>query len=262
MKSPKTCPTCGIEFVDPKHPDRKFCSLKCSSKAHTKHPNKHEPRSCAHCGKMFVSTSPNTKCCSMVCAAKNRPQRQRTRVAIYTCEWCKQEFEGWMSRPNRFCSRLCAGRFGARQPKPTARRPENFVTLTCETCGNPYTVHKIFTESRNSRFCSIKCRGVSQSLEKRGAGNVNYRGGAVTYRGQNWGHQRRLAAERDGWKCQICGKRINRKKWDYGVHHIKPYREFNGDWESANQLSNLITLCRSCHSKVEFGGKDCPQRLF
>lgn len=27
-------------------------------------------------------------------------------------------------------------------------------------------------------------------------------------------------------------------------------RMFNGDWEAANTMENLITLCKSCHSKI------------
>jgi predicted HNH restriction endonuclease len=35
------------------------------------------------------------------------------------------------------------------------------------------------------------------------------------------------------------------------VHHIVPFRTFKGDWRKANELSNLITLCRNCHRKAE-----------
>ena len=99
-------------------------------------------------------------------------------------------------------------------------------------------------------------------MNRRGANNINYRGGTIKGRGQNWGHQKRQVLKRDNYKCQICGKKIDRKKWDFGVHHIKPYREFNGDYEAANQLSNLITLCRKCHAKVEMAHLPCPRPLF
>lgn len=41
----------------------------------------------------------------------------------------------------------------------------------------------------------------------------------------------------------------------HSVHHITPIREFRDggdlDHEAANNLENLITLCRSCHSEWE-----------
>ena len=54
--------------------------------------------------------------------------------------------------------------------------------------------------------------------------------------------------------CLNCGKEINVKPSKYGqelsVHHIIPFKQFNGDWKKANQLSNLISLCEfPCHRK-------------
>jgi DEAD/DEAH box helicase domain-containing protein len=43
------------------------------------------------------------------------------------------------------------------------------------------------------------------------------------------------------------------------VHHIRPFREFNyipgqnENYQEANQLDNLITLCPSCHRQAEAG---------
>jgi predicted HNH restriction endonuclease len=37
------------------------------------------------------------------------------------------------------------------------------------------------------------------------------------------------------------------------VHHIQPAYLFNGDHDAANQLSNLICLCVTCHKKAEKG---------
>ena len=47
---------------------------------------------------------------------------------------------------------------------------------------------------------------------------------------------------RDGCKCMECGK----SNCKLEVHHIKP-RRLNG----SNTLSNLITLCETCHQKTE-----------
>jgi 5-methylcytosine-specific restriction endonuclease McrA len=43
---------------------------------------------------------------------------------------------------------------------------------------------------------------------------------------------------RDGWQCQVCGRRTNLE-----VHH-KKFRSRQG----SDTETNLITLCNACHS--------------
>jgi DEAD/DEAH box helicase domain-containing protein len=66
--------------------------------------------------------------------------------------------------------------------------------------------------------------------------------------GPNWTRQRDLARARDGFLCQICG--MTEGDNAHHVHHKIPFRMFESN-EQANQLANLITLCNSCHRKVE-----------
>jgi len=60
--------------------------------------------------------------------------------------------------------------------------------------------------------------------------------------------------ERDGFTCQICGKKDDPSKYkELGkaknaileVHHIKPKKD-----RGRSEIDNLITLCRDCHAKV------------
>jgi 5-methylcytosine-specific restriction endonuclease McrA len=56
--------------------------------------------------------------------------------------------------------------------------------------------------------------------------------------------QLRLAVlQRDGWRCQSCGKRENLQ-----VHH-KQFRSRRGD----DSEQNLISLCAHCHSLIHSG---------
>lgn len=61
-----------------------------------------------------------------------------------------------------------------------------------------------------------------------------------------WAEARRLCFERDDYTCQMCGVRGG----DLNAHHIK-------DWcnhpESRLDLSNLQTLCVSCHRALHTG---------
>jgi DEAD/DEAH box helicase domain-containing protein len=66
--------------------------------------------------------------------------------------------------------------------------------------------------------------------------------------GPNWLTQRKQARARDGYCCQMCGAPERSREHD--VHHKSPFRTF-ASYEQANQLSNLVTLCRSCHRRAE-----------
>jgi DEAD/DEAH box helicase domain-containing protein len=66
--------------------------------------------------------------------------------------------------------------------------------------------------------------------------------------GIDWPDQRALARARDGYQCQICGIPENGREHD--VHHKTPFRSYE-NYQKANVLSNLITLCHTCHQKAE-----------
>lgn len=66
--------------------------------------------------------------------------------------------------------------------------------------------------------------------------------------GKSWNNQRDLARARDSYQCQVCGAdEVGRA---HHVHHITPFRQFSSA-KVANQLENLVTLCPSCHRRVE-----------
>ena len=75
--------------------------------------------------------------------------------------------------------------------------------------------------------------------------------------GPNWQAQRKLALERDGFRCRTCG--ASGDETMLHVHHIRPFREYgyapgeNEQYRAANQLDNLVTLCAGCHRRAEAG---------
>lgn len=78
--------------------------------------------------------------------------------------------------------------------------------------------------------------------------------------GPNWDTQKLRARIRDHGQCQVCGIHDGNHISVYGrvnhVHHIQPRAEYidaNGvfDYERANRLENLITLCSSHHKQLE-----------
>jgi len=78
----------------------------------------------------------------------------------------------------------------------------------------------------------------------------------VDSRGPSWPRQRDAARQRDGYRCRLCGA-PERDGQQHHVHHVVPFREFhwipgqNENHREANRLTNLLTLCPSCHHKVE-----------
>jgi DEAD/DEAH box helicase domain-containing protein len=73
--------------------------------------------------------------------------------------------------------------------------------------------------------------------------------------GPGWGKVRERVRARDGFKCQVCGTPETTRQHD--VHHKTPFRAFvragtpDHAQKEANRLENLVTLCHSCHKKVE-----------
>lgn len=82
----------------------------------------------------------------------------------------------------------------------------------------------------------------------------------IKWYGPNWDTARDRARKRDDYQCVLCGTPEEEYKKRTGraldVHHIVPfvnYRQPDGtiEYSKANDLSNLATLCRKCHSKWE-----------
>jgi DEAD/DEAH box helicase domain-containing protein len=66
--------------------------------------------------------------------------------------------------------------------------------------------------------------------------------------GPDWPRQRDRARARDGYRCQHCG--APERGGAHHVHHKVPFRTL-ATYRQANQLSNLATLCPSCHRRAE-----------
>ncbi|RNI20618.1 HNH endonuclease [Paracoccus pantotrophus] len=82
------------------------------------------------------------------------------------------------------------------------------------------------------------------------------RAGEAIYRSERWKAVRLQAKRRDGWRCVQCGAGGRLE-----VDHIRPVRTHP---ELSYDLSNLQTLCPSCHSRktrIEVGmGERNPKR--
>lgn len=268
----KTCSRCGAAVRQVLSTARAiaradsaaYCSRECRRAS--------VQRTCEACGRAFtlacsaVASRPS-RWCSRECANLGRRQGE-TR----SCARCQTAFYVYPSnlkrsgRVNLYCSRACGNaasaplRTGVVRSSETRRRLSeakrgvpNFkrrkppIVVVCGGCSANFEVSRSRQNPLSARFCSTDCW--YRYLRLHPEESATYRGGYEPYYGPNWPEKAKLARERDGHICQNCGLYQFNPRLD--VHHIIPRRAFNGDFEAANVLSNLITLCKACHTKRE-----------
>lgn len=103
--------------------------------------------------------------------------------------------------------------------------------------------------SKRTVYARMEQFGIERR-ELRGEQSPHWKGGEREY-GAGWSRRkRRNVRVRDQARCQSCGMtestHIQQFDTKLHVHHIKPARQFENPSER-NAMSNLITLCASCH---------------
>lgn len=220
------CQRCGQLFEKRYYPSRSlpvYCSPKCRKDR--------VEITCATCGKVFSvprSRKDIRKHCSRECMDKSirRPEQ--------ICKWCGKKYRP-IKTGNSFCSLRCA----------IDIRKATRLHKICETCEKEFIVKKGYV---GARFCSHKCSSIGIAMH--GPDNPNWKGGCDSDRGPNWHKQSWKARKRDNYTCQMCSL-VRKNNPALPVHHIQRYHEFNDDYITANDLSNLITLCSRCHGVAD-----------
>ena len=240
------CPQCGKNFqVKLSQAERRvFCSRKCLSD------NGRVEKQCEFCGKFFrakksVVRIGKGKFCSQKCHSEYQktligPKSIKYKKPIsLICNQCGKKYD---VKPHReitsnFCSQDCYTRFQDKK-----------IKALCDNCGQTYYVKRSEYESSANHFCSQVCL----TDWRVGENNPAWRGGFDPYYGPNWRQQRRNVRRRDNYTCQNCGITEAELERNLDVHHLIPFRMFGIDrYKEANHLSNLISLCRNCHVKIE-----------
>lgn len=186
--------------------------------------------------------------------------------STYECDQCGDEYNQYDYRNEKkereFCSDGCYRNW----------RSENIVgenhplwsggdvEIECRVCGETVYRRRAYVDNRENQFCGYECYGKWRSENITGESHPRYKPDKedISY-GQNWHRQRERCLGRDGYECRTCEmsreQHLEKYEKDLNVHHIKKLRSFDtGDginYEAANSLSNLITLCYSCHQMWE-----------
>lgn len=94
---------------------------------------------------------------------------------------------------------------------------------------------------------------------KKGEFSSNWKGGVSKKqsRAPFWAKAQKACRERDGHTCQSCGVTSKDVGQLLDVHHVVSYHSFE-DKSKANEISNLISLCRTCHLRIEQNVIPCP----
>jgi len=168
---------------------------------------------------------------------------------IKQCELCKKEFR-YTNKKQRFCTSDCSykaksvGLVTRKVLIPYKTKPiSEWRKRKCCICDIDYIATK-----RTQSHCSKACHYITQSNLIAGEKNYFYKDGSSKekrcYRGDDWGVIRKSIYKRDGWSCRYCGKHCDKR--EIQCHHITPYR-----LTKDNSENNLVTLCVSCHPKIE-----------
>lgn len=169
-----------------------------------------------------------------------------------TCEICGNQFRTKLCHyeSRRTCSKKCLGKLFSVEHigKGNPHYKNAKKTAVCKFCGTEFSYWP--SVRKNAACCSRECAGRYKSLVMVGENSTNWKGGNQSYYGSNWHINQDAARQRDNYTCQNCGitEDILNRRLD--VHHLKPFRVCH-DYLEANKLSNLISLCQSCHKLAE-----------
>ena len=269
------CEACGRNFeAHPSDSDRRYCSKECADIGK----GGRKKVQCHWCDKVFERQSHHAErqerhFCDYKCMGEWQSTQTGENARSYKgakveapCSQCGKPVmrgpEKLKRNNNFFCSGECWNTWRSihmqREGNPNWTEP---VKTQCATCGTPIERNpsRVGVDERKVHFCSKPCKYQWMSENLSGENNHLWKGGSIAYYGPNWHRQRRRARKRDGYRCQHCGiaQKKNGKALD--VHHIVPFRTFgyipgqNDNYKQANDLSNLVSLCRSCHIRAERG---------
>jgi len=176
---------------------------------------------------------------------------------IVECDYCGSEIErqDHHTQEYNYCDVQCKNAHHGERFSGKNHPCWSQVECECHICGRTVYRKPSQLEGQDNVYCSYDCHLEYQSKNQIGENHHNYNPNSSDEYGPNWHRQRRKALERDNHKCQDCGVRSEEFRQELSVHHIIPRSEFMRrgelDYQSANDLNNLVSLCEDCHKKWE-----------
>lgn len=177
---------------------------------------------------------------------------------VVQCLWCGKEFDTYYCKikdgRGKYCSKSCIGKANGAQRcidkkgvlSNNIKRELNpnwqgGYLKACVICGNPFWLYP----SRKTETCSVKCGYERAKLVRAGKlqslGNRRKQYGNCRF----WGKLREQILLRDNYVCQECNLSFVDNTGFLHVHHKQRLVE-----GGSNDPTNLITVCRSCHTYI------------
>lgn len=201
------CRECGVEFARPSH--RRVCD-KCRDETRIL---------CAcGCGRYRRKYSKDGQIHEYISGHNDNWEGNRRQ--LQKCAVCGKEFRGASARA-KLCSIACRVQWLTINPPNEKKR----VLVQCAACGKNIYRAGWQTHPSRSYACSKRCRYIIVANKLSGPKS----------------DAKRLAIQRDGARCKICGFDVLVE-----VHHITPKHKGGGD-----ALENLITLCPNHHTMAD-----------
>ncbi len=254
-KQTVVCGICGKEIKRwPGYPSKRpVCSKECNAKRASEDLRGEKSYmwkgdelliKCLNCGKEFrrYGMRRSRKFCSQVCNAEYRRGSKHPSwkggIPERVCINCGKTFRKRRNKGQTyyFCTYSCAMEF-LQGEKNLKWKADAHMEVACEECGKKLTRRK---DSKSRRFfCSFECARKGQTGEK----SPIWVDEPKDYPAKFSRELKELIRERDGHKCQLCGKTQKQNRRRLSVHHID-YDKMNLD------PKNLLALCSSCHTKT------------
>lgn len=160
----------------------------------------HYDKACVQCGTAFRTRKPEAKCCSNRCVNLERYDRigrtgkaaliRSSSVYPRDCDLCRKPF---IARHRDVVQCLAC--------RDSSKAWRVFIS-ECSACS------KLFASRYTSRTCTPACAEFARLMAKREA---KHKRRAIERDAFVSNVSPRRVFERDGWKCHLCGKKINRK---------------------------------------------------
>ncbi len=170
--------------------------------------------------------------------ARLRTKRAAAKVVKKPCARCGKDFTKPARLNRKHCSHAC---YLAAIIEAGAKRGA-WVEKPCAHCGSTVRRRRMWVKAR--MFCGRSCFAAFSVGSKSAA----WRGGKSLKRGSGWARIAEAARNRDALCCRRCGKTQGENGQKLSVDHVRPWRDCEHEAE-ANDLNNLVSLCRSCHAK-------------
>lgn len=238
---PRHCITCATLFT-PSNANwyAKVCSRKCKSRNDVASRNTKAP--CRVCGKPnSCSTASGKKFCSIKC--KRSVKQASKKLYRRICPICGVKRWDNQDTKKSACDAHKWLAYGIDQHKADAIAHEK----ECGWCGVLFC--RLY--GSKSQYCSNQCVDASKRKQKLDMGSGSSRARARRYGVEYEPVNVIKVFERDGWRCQICGRRTPKKlrgrvdcKTAPELDHRVPLSRGGG-----HTYDNVQCACRDCNGK-------------